>query len=135
MFTPNPFTVQDETSPESNRVLQPTNPWLLDEVADLISKKIDDCGEPDDFNEWDPDRYAASAAHALLREGLITLRPGPLPTPSDIEVEQSVQWLAGLIRRATDASSKSVDGGIWPRDAGEAQRVINVLNALRGRAA
>ena len=123
-----PFEIADVTTPAESRLRQPTNPWLLDEVADLIAKKIDDCGEPDgEIELWEPDRYGSLAARALLREGLIALRPGPLPQPNDIHVEQSIAWLEGLARRV----GCTAPGALWPRDVSEAQRVVNIINALR----
>lgn len=130
----NPFEVADAMSASDNRVRQPTNPWMLDEVADLIAKKIDDCGEPDgEIEQWEPERYGRIAAHALLREGLITLRPGPLPTPTDVQVEQSITWLLSLAVRADRDTSSVNMSSIWPRDAAEAARVVNVINSLRSK--
>ncbi len=127
-----PFSTADMMSPENNKLRQPTNPWMLDEVTELIGRKIEDCGEPDEGNEWEPDRYARAAAKALLHEGLITLRPGPLATPADIDIEQCIQWLEGLAARAMRCAPNSwTNEGIWPRDASEAQRVVNIVNALR----
>jgi hypothetical protein len=131
--SPIPFAVADTTKPADNRLRQPNNPWLLNEVEDAIERAIDLCGEPDEGQEWDPAHYGRVVAAALLRDGLITLRPGPLPNPTDLQVEQCLAWLQGLAGRALRAADVSSESPIWPRDASEAQRAANILNSLRSK--